>query len=201
MDQFFEKTKQQIYLLLSADFLAEAVLLLAEAFLATILSLAGVVLLLVSFFLLVVLLSGPLLIISPPASIAPVTPPVAAPTAAPLTTLVTASATLLKIPGLGEFRVGAFLLELVLFLAELVVLLAEEPVLLLAAGFLSVPVFAVTEDFFESVAEDDFDKVDFLVVGAELLSGADFLVVIDDFEEGLFVFEVAISFSSNDLNS
>jgi hypothetical protein len=54
---------------------------------------------------------------------------------------------------------------------------------------------------FEFAGETDFDEVDFLVVGAELLSGTDFLVVVDDFEEGLFVFEVAISFSLNVLNN
>ncbi len=81
------------------------------------------------------------------------------------------------------------------------VFLAEDPVLLLAVVFLSVAVFAAVEDFFEFVAVADFDEVDFLVVGTELLAGADFLFIVDDFEEGLFVFEVAISFSLNVLNN
>lgn len=197
-------------MLLSADFFVEAVLLLAEAFLATVLLGAGEFLLLFSLFLLVLLSRPPLLITSPPASIAPVTAPAVAPTAAPLTTSVSASATLLRTPGLDELLfAGAFLLELVLFFVEelelffvgLVLFFAEEAVLLLAAVFLSVPVFVVVEDFFEFAAEVDFDEADLLVVGAETLSGVDFLVVVCDFEEGLFVFEVAISFSSNVLNS
>lgn len=151
-----------------------------------VLPLAGVVLLIGALLLLVVLVSRPIPVTSLPASIAPVTAPAAAPTTAPLTTSVLA---------------GAFLFEPVLFLVELVVFLAEDLVLLLAVVFLPVPVFAAVEDFFEFVAEADFDEVDFLVVGAELLTGTDFLVVVDDFEEGLFVFEVAISFSLNVLNN
>ncbi len=166
-----------------------------------VLPLAGVVLLLEELFLLAVLVSWPIPVTSLPVSIAPVTAPAIAPTAAPLTTSVTASATLLRIPGFGELLAGDFFLELVFFFVELVGFLAEEPVLLLAVVFLSVPVFTAAEGFFEFVAEADFDEVDFLVVGAELLPGAGFLFVVDDFEEGLFVFEVAISFSLNVLNN
>lgn len=166
-----------------------------------VLPLAGVVLLIGALLLLVVLVSRPIPVTSLPASIAPVTAPAAAPTTPPLTTSVTASAILLRIPGLEELLAGAFFFEPVLFLVELVVFLAEDLVLLLAVVFLPVPVFAAVEDFFEFVAEADFDEVDFLVVGAELLTGTDFLVVVDDFEEGLFVFEVAISFSLNVLNN
>jgi hypothetical protein len=100
-------------------------------------------------------------------------------------------------------------LELVFFFAGLVAFLvvepeaflAGEPALLLVAVFLSVPVLRVVEDFFELAAEVDFDEVDFSVAGAELLSDTDFLVVADAFDVGLFVFEVAISFSSNVLNN
>jgi len=102
---------------------------------------------------------------------------------------------------LDELRAGAFFLGLVLFLVEFVDFLSEELALLLVAAFLSGDVFAGVEEFLEFGAEADFDEAVFLVVGAELLSGVDFLVVVDDFEEALFVFEVAISFSLNVLNS
>jgi len=79
---------------------------------------------------------------------------------------------------------------LVLFFVGLALFPAEEPAFLLVATFLSVADFAAVEDFFESADETDFDAADFF-------AGADFLVVVADFEDGVFVFEAAISFSSN----